>query len=226
MTRQLTEAIKQIEGVTRNAQLTPQQFRYVTKQVRVNVGLQVPKLNQTLPNYLTAAEVHFLLDKAKERPEDALLMEFLIFTGLRVAEAANLLVSDVHFTEHVLKVSQGKGSKDRYVPITTNLQSKLLLYLNGRKTGYLFCKSNQTRYTTRALQYRVTYWLIACNFNKELSTHSLRHTFGCLALAKLKDIKQVSVLMGHSSVKTTEIYAKIMLPGLVDDFLRLMDIRG
>lgn len=226
MTRQLTEAIKKIETVTRDAKLTPQQFRYVAKQVRVNVGLQVPKTNQTLPNYLTAAEVYALLEKAKDKPTDALLMEFLIFTGLRVAEAANLLVSDVHFSENVLKVSQGKGSKDRYVPITNNLQSKLKLYLNGRTSGYLFCKSNETKYTTRALQYRVTYWLKACNFNKELSTHSLRHTFGCLALARLKDIKQVSVLMGHSSVKTTEIYAKIMLPGLVDDFLRLMDMRG
>jgi len=226
MSRQLTEAIKKIEFATRDAKLTPQQFRYVVKKVRSNIGLSLPKVNQSLPNYLTAAEVYALLERAKDKPEDALLMEFLIFTGLRIAEAANLLITDIYFNENKLKVSQGKGSKDRYVPITTNLQSKLKLYLNGRNSGYLFCKSNETKYTTRALQYRVTYWLKACNFNKELSTHSLRHTFGCLALARLKDIKQVSVLMGHSSVKTTEIYAKIMLPNLVDDFLRLMDMRG
>jgi site-specific recombinase XerD len=226
MTRQLTETIKKVETVARDARLTAPQFRYVCKRVRENIGLSIPKVSQTLPNYLTPAEIYNLLDKSKESANDALLMEFLIFTGLRVAEAANLLVTDLYFTEHVLKVTRGKGSKDRFVPITNNLQSKLLLYLNGRKTGFLFCKSNGAKFTTRALQYKVTYWLKQCGFTKELSTQSLRHTFGCLAMAKLKDIKQVSVLMGHSSYKTTEIYAKIMLPNLIDDFLRLMDTRG
>mgnify|MGYP007071597304 CR=1 FL=1 len=225
MSRKLTESINKISESVRNAGLTATQFRYVVKRVRVNLGLQIPKVAQVLPDYLTPAEVYHILNLAKETPDDALLIEFQIFTGLRINETANLLVQHLDWSEHLIKVVEGKGKKDRYVPITTNLQSKLLLFLNGRKTGYLFCKKNETKFTTRALQYRITYWLKACNFAKQLSTHSLRHTFGCLALAKLKDIKQVSVLMGHSNVKTTEIYAKIMLPNLRDDFLRLMDMR-
>jgi len=225
MSRKLTEAITKFTEMTRACALTPKQFRYVIKKVREQLGLQMPKVPQTLPDYLTPAEVHHLLNLAKETPEDALLIEFQIFTGLRIKETSDLLVQHIDWQEHMLKVVGGKGGKDRFVPITTNLQSKLLLYLNGRKTGYLFCKRNETKYTTRALQYRITYWLKLCNFSKVLSTHSLRHTFGCLVLAKLKDIKQVSTLMGHSNVRTTEIYAKIMLPALRDDFLRLMDTR-
>lgn len=225
MSRKLTEAINQVAEVSRNHSLTSKQFRYVTKKVREKLGLQMPKIPTRLPDFLTAAEVYHILNLAKESPEDALLIEFLIFTGLRIKEASDLLVQHINWGEHIIKVVAGKGNKDRFVPITTNLQSKLLLYLNERKTGYLFCKRNETKYTTRALQYRITYWLKQCNFAKQLSTHSLRHTFGCLALARLKDIKQVSVLMGHSSVKVTEIYAKIMLPNLRDDFLRLMDMR-
>lgn len=225
MSRKLTESINKMSELVRVAGLTAKQFRYVCKRVRENLGLQMPKTAKALPDYLTAAEVYHLLNLAKESPEDALLIEFQIFTGLRINETANVLVQHLDWAEHLIKVVEGKGKKDRYVPMTTNLQSKLLLYLNGRKTGYLFCKKNETKFTTRALQYRITYWLKACNFTKQLSTHSLRHTFGCLTLARLKDIKQVSVLMGHSSVRVTEIYAKIMLPDLRDDFLRLMDMR-
>lgn len=224
--RKKTEAIIQIVEICRRHALTPTQFRYVIKQVRKTLGLQLPKATKPLPDFLTPAEVYHLLNTAKEEAEDALLCEFQIFTGLRIKETSDLLVQNINWEEHVLKVVAGKGGKDRYVPITTNLQSKLLLYLNGRKTGYLFCKRNETKYTTRALQYRITYWLKQCNFTKKLSTHSLRHTFGCLALARLKDIKAVSVIMGHSSVTTTEIYARILLPNLRDDFLRLMDARG
>jgi integrase len=179
-----------------------------------------------LPDYLNPAEIYQLLDICKTKPVDALLIEFLIFTGLRISELKNLLIEDIDWQNHLLKVVRGKGGKDRYVPLTTNLQSKLLLYLQGRTRGWVFCKKNQTIYTTRALEYRISYWLHKLQLPKKLSTHSLRHTFACLCLARGLSIYQVKDLLGHSSIKVTEIYGKLGLDHIKSDFLRLMDYRG
>ncbi len=226
MERKLTEAIKQVEETTRHHGLTPQQFRYITREVRQNLKLVVPKIAKRLPDYLNPAEIYRLLDLSKHEPFDSLLLEFLIFTGLRVQEAKNLRVEHIDFTQHLLLVVQGKGGKDRPVPVTTNLQSKLLLWLNGRTRGYMFCKKNETPYSVRALQWRVTRWLDKLGSEKELSTHSLRHTFACLCLARGMTIYQVRDLLGHTSVKITEIYAKLAIENIKADFLRLMDMRG
>jgi integrase/recombinase XerD len=223
--RSLTESIKQISEVARHHALTPTQFRYATRQVRQNLKLVVEKKAQKLPEYLTASEIYALLSLAKSKPTDALLLEFMVFTGLRVFEVVNLKVESIDFEQHVLKVVQGKGKKDRWVPITLNLQSKLLLYLQGRKEGYLFCKRNETKFTTRALQYRITGWLKKLNLPKLLTTHTLRHTFACLCLARGIDIYKLRDLMGHTTVKHTEIYAKLEIGGIRDEFLRLMDVR-
>jgi site-specific recombinase XerD len=167
-----------------------------------------------------------LLDANKDNYDDALLCEFLIFTGLRISEARKLQVNHIDMSNNMLKVVEGKGGKDRYIPITSNLLSKLRLYLGERKTGYVFAKRNETRYTVRALQYKIINCLEKSKIDKKLSTHSLRHTFGCLCLARGMDIMKIRDMMGHSDVKVTQIYAKCVLPSIKDEFLRLMDVRA
>jgi len=89
----------------------------------------------------------------------------------------------------------------------------------------VFGKKDGKQYTRRAFQKRITNALNECKFSKKLHTHSLRHTFACLCLARGLDIKRLSVLMGHSSVKTTEIYARLELGDIKQEFLQLMDQR-
>lgn len=220
--RILTETINKYVDGARHAKLTPQQFRYVTKKVRERLNLKVPHRAQSLPNYMTPAELYVLADVAKDDALNSMLVEYQVRTGSRIFETRNQLIDNIDFKEHIIKIVGGKGNKDRFVPMTQSLEQKLLFYLSGRKSGYLFCKSNLTPYTIRALQYRIENLLKKCKFSKDLSTHSLRHTFACLCLARGLSIDKVRDLMGHSSVKVTEIYGKIMLPNLKDDFIKLM----
>lgn len=216
--------IEKIIETKKQYRLTPQQNRYVDKRVREWLRLQVPKAPKRLPDFLNPAEVYHLLEIAMQNnPNDALLIEFLIKTGLRVSEATNLLVQYIDPQTNQLKVVAGKGAKDRYVPLTNNLLHKVKLSLNGRQTGYLFAKTNGTKYTTRALQKKVEKYLRQCNFSKKLSTHSLRHTFACLCLSKGMSLESLKLMMGHSTVKVTEIYAKLELGSVKQQFLQLME---
>ena len=222
-----TKVIKDINEIVKKNSISSTDFRYICARVRILSGLVLPKRPKTLPDYLTASELYFFLDQSQKIDNlTGLLAEFLCFTGLRIAEATNLMVQDIDFNANQLKVVRGKGGKDRYVPVTSNLLQKISLHLNKRTRGYVFGKKDGKVYTTRAFQKRITKALKSCNFNKKLHTHSLRHTFACLCLARGLDIKRLSVLMGHSSVKTTEIYARLELGDIKEEFLKLMDQRG
>ena len=220
------KAISDIVEIIKKYQLSSTEFRYISAQARNQTGLIIPKRSKKLPDFLNASEIYTFVNKAVNKNAlTGVLSEFLIFTGLRISEARNLQIQDIDFDNNQLKVVQGKGSKDRHVPLTSNLAHKLKLFLNGRKRGYVFCKADERPFTVRALQLRVTDTLFGCDFSKNLSTHSLRHTFACLCLTRGMKLEQIKLLMGHSSIKTTEIYAKLELGSIKNEFLSLMDYR-
>lgn len=217
--------INHISDLVKRNHITSTQFRYVCQQVRIKCNLQLPKRHKKLPDYLNAAEIYQLLSNEDDM-KTSLLIEFLIFTGLRISETQKLMIQDIDFNNNQLKVIRGKGSKDRYVPLTSNLIHKIKLFINGRTRGVLFVKSDNQPYSKRALQKRVTQSLNKLNLTKKLSTHSLRHTFACLCLARGLSLEKIKLIMGHSSIKTTEIYAKLELGSVKTEFLSLMDQRG
>ena len=220
----LQKLVQEISETMNSANVSPEQARYIFKQVREKNQLQVPKSRKKLPDYLNEAEVWQLLKNSGSDPFDALLIEFLIFTGLRISECRNLMITDIDFQNNQLKVVAGKGAKDRHVPLGVHLGNKIQLYLAGRNKGYVFVKKkNKRQYCVRALQKRVKKQLLTLGSPKDLHTHTLRHTFACLCLAKEMPIEHISLLMGHTDIKTTQIYAKLELGSVKAKFLRLMD---
>jgi len=219
--RKCIDALKEIKHCY---VLTPTQNRYVDKITREELNFQIPKSTNRLPDYLNPSEIYTITTTAYNKgPEIGLLAEFLIYTGLRISEARNLLIQHIDFGNNQLKVVQGKGHKDRYVPIAISLNKQLRQYIGSRVSGYLFAKKNLTAYTIRALQKRMECLISNCGFvDKKLSTHSLRHTFACLCLAKGLRLEDIKLMMGHSSIKTTEIYGKLELGSIKENYLRLM----
>jgi len=221
-TTKLNNCIIKMTEIVSYYRLTPEQYRYVSKKVREGVGLKVEKRPKRLPDYLTSAEIYGLLNINQDKPFVVLLCDFLIQTGLRISELNNLMIQDIDFRDLQVKVVQGKNRKDRIVPITRSMAHKLSLHCGKRKSGYVFCKNNNTKYSKRALQHIVKSAINRCNFNKDLTTHSLRHTFACLMRQKGMKIQDIQILMGHSSVTTTEIYAKMSLGPIKEEYQLLM----
>jgi integrase len=173
-----------------------------------------------LPRYLTPGEIYYFLDVAnKINPKYRLFAEFLITTGLRVNEARNVTIDD--FKENnQLYVRIAKRGKQRYVPYTNSLLHKIKLYMGNNK-GYIWTTSKHKQLSKRSLQY----WIERIVDKSGLTgvhTHTMRHTYACLMLSKGMRIEELKTLMGHSSIKTTEIYGRLELGDIKQKYLQFM----
>ena len=181
-------------------------------------GIDRPKLEQKLPKKLTKQDALLLLEIVYNYPytnkflriRNHAIFATFIFAGLRKNELLNLKYTDVDIENMTIFVSQGKGAKDRFVPISQTLAKILCLYLNERKRLNRTCPEfftslkQNTGLTEHGLKHFVD--KIQPVFCKHFSVHKLRHTFATLMLEGGCDIYSLSKMMGHSDIKTTTIY--------------------
>jgi site-specific recombinase XerD len=166
-----------------------------------------------------------LLDNIETRyPErDKLMIGLMLLLGLRVSEVANLNVPDINFYNDILYV-HGKGNKERVVPISPQIKQDILNYLKYREEKFgdipnnaLFLSRNKRRISVRRIQMIFDQLVDSLGFNegkehepsrKKITCHKLRHTFGTLSAQEGVDILTLKDLLGHTSINTTQIYAK------------------
>lgn len=185
-----------------------------------------------LPNFLRSAEIDTLtaaaaaaLDAATTPARKAAARRDLVVVqtglqlGLRVSELTKLRVEDLDLDQRTAMVVQGKGGKDRMLPVGEKLFAVLTAWLGERRTGYVFPGRGDARLSTRTLQLRVTALGKRAGLAKRLKCHTLRHSFATRLLEKQAGIHEVSELLGHSSIATTQTYIHVVperLRGAVD----------
>lgn len=207
----LQKAANDMLSLVKRYDLTPTQLRYVNKRVRELGKYQIPKGKTKLPVYLTPAEIYHIrqIINEKFKPIDLFIFNFLLWTGLRVGEFVRLLISDLDFSNNQLKVPQGGKTGERYVPFTPNCQNMVKMFLNGKPRGYVISKKNHKAYTERAIQKRLENVFKASGLTKHLHTHTLRHTYATVLRANGVQIQDIQMYLGHSDIKTTQIYAHL-----------------
>jgi site-specific recombinase XerD len=182
------------------------------------LDIEVPKLEKTLPGKLTQQEANRILEVALNYPHKNRFLRFrnhaifsmFLFTGLRKNELLNLKYSDVDTENKTVFVRQGKGNKDRIIPMPHSLVDVLQKYLQERirakKTcPHFFTSLNRNRgFTETGL--KVVVDKIEEAAKVKFTPHKLRHTFATLMLEGGCDIFSLSKMMGHSDIKTTAIY--------------------
>ncbi len=180
--------------------------------------IEIPKLEKQLPKNLTKQDALKLIEVAYNYPYDYKFLRYrnhaifstLLFAGLRKKELLHLKLTDVDIDNLTIFVRQGKGSKDRIIPISYTLAQSLKKYLEERKRlnktcSEFFCSLNHNmRYTDSGLKRLVVQMKKASKVN--FTVHKLRHTFATLMLEGGCDIFSLSKMMGHSDIKTTTIY--------------------
>jgi len=169
------------------------------------------KKEHRLPNVLTLDEVELLLNSSKNiRIKTILLTAYS--SGLRVSEVANLRVSDINSKKMQLRVVQGKGKKDRYTILSQRALVCLRQYYKTyRPVDWLFYpnKNKDKHLSKRTIQVHFKSTQTAAGITKEISPHSLRHAFASHLLDDGVDIYAIKTLLGHSSLRSTEVYLQL-----------------
>lgn len=129
--------------------------------------------------------------------------------GLRVSELCKLRVEHLDLADRSLLVFQGKGKKDRYLPIPSSLAAELRAWVGDRRDGPVFGSPRGGHYTTRAVQKMIERARERAGISKRCTPHTLRHTYATSLLRSGANILEIKALMGHANIATTEIYTHL-----------------
>ena len=208
-------------------------FKYL---VRENIltqnpasGIATPKKEKKLPSFLNLDEVTKLLDapskKDWEEKRDKAILEMLYSSGLRVSELVGLNHDDCDLFGALLRV-RGKGKKERIVPVGQVALNCLKSYLDEKPPKELqhsikkplFVSRLGGRLTDRSIRRMILKYVKRIGLGKEISPHTLRHSFATHMLDRGADLRSVQELLGHANLSTTQIYTHVTTQRLKDAY--------
>lgn len=169
-------------------------------------NLSKPKIRRKVPRFCDVTECRLLLS-GMHRSKPRAIVALLLYTGLRVSEIARLRYSDLNFRSLRIKVD-GKGGQERVVPFNSVLISHLKPYCQGREgKDYLFPGQCTGRHlSTRSIQRIVRKSAARAGITGKVSPHSLRHSYATALIDAGNSVVEVQGLLGHASLRTTQIY--------------------
>jgi site-specific recombinase XerD len=185
----------------------------------VQVDLPHPRTEKRLPTVLSREEVGRLIDSASNLLHYTILLT-LYATGLRRAELCALKVTDIDSQRMVLHVRQGKGKRDRDVPITPKLLETLREYWRWMKPKtYLFPGMDNNWRVDKPLSPKSIYHIVRdaakrAGISKPVSPHCLRHSWATHLLESGEDLRKIQLLLGHSDLETTSVYLHLSVQHL------------
>lgn len=158
-------------------------------------------MTKKLPSILTEEEILKLFSLCYH-PKHLIQLKLLYYCGLRLSEMINLRSQDLDLKSEILKVVQGKGGKDRFVPLPKPIIADLKSYCSDLKPEDLLF--NTTNRNTQAFISR-----LGSKIGKKIHAHMLRHSYATHVLEKTNNIELVRELLGHSNIMTTQIYTHL-----------------
>lgn len=177
---------------------------------RLNVSHLYPSRKKTsLPKDISPKQVQNMILNTKNIKHKCII-ELLYSCGLRLNELINLKVEHIDSGRMRILVENGKGGKDRYVMLSDILLQDLRKYWDEyRPNVYLFQGQNNLKYSDKSVQNIVKNAALKSGIKQRVSPHILRHSFAIHLLEKGTDIRFIQELLGHKSIKTTEIYTHV-----------------
>ena len=188
-----------------------------------NPALQIdtPKVARKLPNVLSVEEIdkilHFIPKKAPMAKRDIAIFEMMYSCGLRVTELCNFKMSNILWDSEMIRVD-GKGDRQRFVPIGPIARKNLKNYISKERPALikknpnipeLFLSRNGNKLTRMMIWILLKKWTSTAEITKEVSPHTLRHSFATHLLEGGADLRSVQEMLGHADISTTQIYTHL-----------------
>jgi integrase/recombinase XerD len=208
-------------------------FRWLVRQNRIlsnpAADLEMPRMEKRLPKHILSAEE---AERILNVPDvtsamglrDRAMLETLYSTGVRRSELVALKVHDIDFDRGTLMVRQGKGRRDRLIPIGARALAWIRKYLNEARPQLMMGDDDRTLYLTiqgeavdiNTLGRLVNGYIRQSGLEKSGSCHLFRHTMATLMLENGADVRFVQAMLGHADLKTTQIYTHVAIRALKD----------
>ena len=183
--------------------------------------VDTPKIPRKLPNVFTIQEIDKILgiipENAPMAQRDLAIFEMMYSCGLRVTELCDFKTSDILWDSEMIRV-QGKGSKQRFVPIGPIARENLKNYLNRERNtladknpnvAEVFLSRNGRKLTRMMIWVLLKKWTESAEVKKEVSPHTLRHSFATHLLEGGADLRSVQEMLGHTDITTTQVYTHL-----------------
>ena len=182
--------------------------------------IESPHVEKTLPDYLTIKEVDNLFNSISEDDpyelRDKAIFELLYSSGLRISEAIELETTDVDFENNVLKVI-GKGDKERIVPMNDEAKRLMVKYLDLsrqdilgiRESEFLFISKKGSNLNRKSVWRLLKNYVTRTSILKNITPHTLRHSFATHLIENGADLRSVQELLGHMDISTTQVYTHL-----------------
>lgn len=186
-----------------------------------------PKLAKHLPEYLTEEEVSKLLDVEIKSPYDfrnKTILELLYSSGIRISELVNIKTPNYDSEECLIRI-MGKGSKERIIPlgdyainIMNDYMNNYRPLINKKFTDYIFINNRGDKISRQFIFKVIKKEALKKGIKKDISPHTLRHTFATHLLKNGADLRIIQELLGHENISTTQIYTHVTNNKLKSDY--------
>ncbi|VAW40817.1 Site-specific tyrosine recombinase XerD [hydrothermal vent metagenome] len=197
-------------------------FLLKTKKIKTNpfTAIVQPKSSSQIPKPLSEKQIEALLESPDENTvlgfRDKTMFELMYATGIRVSEIINLNIMQVNLNQGTIKVL-GKGEKQRLIPIGEYASDYLHKYLTNyrikilkdKQSQHVFLSNRSKQMTRQTFWYCIKKYAAQCGIYPLPSPHMLRHSFATHLLNNGADLRVVQLLLGHSSISTTQIYTLV-----------------
>jgi integrase/recombinase XerD len=198
-------------------------FRYL----RTELAIEVPKASYKLPYVPSEAELQCYWQAVwqAENFRDMVLIKLLLYTGVRVSELCNIHLSEVDIVECQIKITSGKGHKDRVVPFPPSFKEALAMHMRQLKESgadYLFESSWKKKYTERGVRKILERYSKAAGLAQVISPHQLRHFLLTWLKKQGIDDALIQPYSGHASRQALEIYSKLALTEAQREYNRVI----
>ncbi len=221
--------------VSRNLASIRSFFNFLMQERRIEENpagdLESPRQEKKLPKVISMKEIDSLLKQPDELKvsgiRDKAMLELLYATGIRVTELIDLGVNDVNTESGYIRCT-GKGSKERIVPVGAMAIQKVKNYIEeGRsklvkdlKEQSLFVNQHGRRLTRQGFWKIIKKYARQAQIQKEITPHTLRHSFATHLLENGADLRSVQEMLGHADISTTQIYTQVSKSKLRDVYER------
>ena len=186
----------------------------VLKQKQKSYYIERPLKKRMLPTVLSEQEIQLIFSNIKNLKHKAIL-SLIYSSGIRIGEALNLTINDLDSDRMLISIRRGKGEKDRMVPMASNVLKLLRVYYKEYKpVNYLFNGNENGPYSATSVRNVLKRAVYKSYIKKNVTPHTLRHSYATHLLEKGTDLRYIQVILGHSSVKTTEIYTHVSTKNL------------